>query len=459
MKPLRLLALTLSMIAVFSLITYSIIDGLARMRSASVMADGANKFLNSLSAEQKGKAVFTFNDEQRYDWHFVPRARKGLPLKELNADQRKLAMEFLKTGLSASGYKKVTTIISLEPILRVLEQEQGRSNMVRDEELYYFSVFGTPSVNEVWGWRVEGHHLSLNYTVVKGDLISSTPHFFGANPAEVKKGPQTGLRALAGEEDQGRTLVKSLDEQQRAIAIFDKTAPRDILTTNIRRADPLKPEGLPFSKLKKEQKDLLNKLLEEYLSRMPQDIADERRKKLRDAGVDKIHFAWAGGLERGEGHYYRLQGPTFLIEYDDTQNNANHIHSVWRDFNGDFGADLLRAHYTTTPHDQQISGIIYEEGDWGKEGVAMPKILYKVKPKYTREALRKKIKGLVELSVIFTSDGRIVIDKVIRDLPYGLTDQAIVAAQKIRFNPATKDGQPVNVRANLEFSFATYQRL
>jgi hypothetical protein len=455
MKPVRLLALTLSTIAVLWMISYSIIDGLARMRSASVMADGANKFLNSLSAEQKGKAVFSFNDEQRYDWHFVPRARKGLPLKELNADQRKLAMEFLKTGLSASGYQKATTIISLEPVLK--ELEAARPNNVRDEELYYFSVFGTPSVNEVWGWRVEGHHISLNFTVVKGDLISTTPHFFGANPAEVKQGPRQGVRALAGEEDQGRNLVKALDEQQRAIAIFDKTAPRDIVTTNIRKADPLKPEGLPFSQMKKEQKDLLNKLLEEYLSRMPQDIADDRRKKLRNAGMDKIHFAWAGGLERGEGHYYRLQGTTFLIEYDDTQNNANHIHTVWRDFNGDFGADLLRAHYTTTPHDQQISGLIYESRDLGREGVTWPKILSKAIAKYTPEARRKKIKGLVELSVIFTADGRIVIDKVIRDLPYGLTDQAIAAAQKILFNPATKDGQPVNVRSNLTFSFETYR--
>ena len=348
MKPVRLFTLTFFTIAVLGLISYSIVDGLARMRSAAAMADGANKFLASLSAEQKGKAVFAFNDEQRYDWHFIPRARKGLPLKELDEGQRKLAMEFLKTGLSSSGYKKATTIISLEPVLK--ELEQGRGNMVRDEELYYFSVFGTPSVNDVWGWRVEGHHISLNFTVSKGDLISSTPHFFGANPAEVKQGPRQGLRALAGEEDQGRNLVKSLDEQQRAIAIVDKTAPRDILTTNIRRADPLKPEGLPFSQMKKEQKDLLNKLLEEYLSRMPEDIAAERRKKLRDAGIDKIYFAWAGGIERGEGHYYRLQGPTFLIEYDDTQNNANHIHTVWRDFNGDFGADLLRAHYLTSPH-------------------------------------------------------------------------------------------------------------
>lgn len=348
MKLLKPTALVLSCAAAIAIVTYSLVDGLARMRSATAMAESANKFLSALNTEQRAKAAFKFDDEQRYDWHFIPRERKGLPLKELNEEQRRLAMEFMKTGLGAAGYQKATTIISLESILAALEGPNRR--FPRDPELYYFSVFGTPSVRNVWGWRVEGHHIALNFTVVKGELLSNTPLFFGANPAEVREGERKGLRALAGEEDKARALVQALDEKQRASAIFDAKAPSDIVTLNNRKADPLKPEGIGYGQLNAKQKELFNQLLDEYLARMPQDVADERSKKLRAAGLDKIYFAWAGGVNKGDPHYYRLQGPTFLVEYDDTQNNANHIHSVWRDFNGDFGADLLREHYKAAPH-------------------------------------------------------------------------------------------------------------
>ena len=348
MKTLKLAALLLSSVFAISLVTWSVIDGVARTRSATAMADAANKFLASLTPEQKAKASFGFGDEQRFDWHFIPRDRKGVPLKDLDENQRKLAMEFMKSGLGASGYQKATTIMSLEPVLAQLEGPSRR--FPRDPQLYYFSIFGTPSAKAPWGWRVEGHHIALNFTVTKGEMVSNTPLFFGANPAEIREGERKGLRALAGEEDKARELVVALDEKQRASAIFEKTAPSDIVTTNKRKADPLKPEGVAAGQLNKQQKAMLEKLLDEYLSRMPQDIADERSKKLRAAGFDKIYFAWAGGVSKGDPHYYRIQGPTFLVEYDDTQNNANHIHSVWRDFNGDFGEDLLRAHYQTTPH-------------------------------------------------------------------------------------------------------------
>lgn len=348
MKPLKLVALALSCLTVLALVSYSVVTSAARMRSAAAMAASANKFLASLTPEQKAKAEFKFDDEQRFDYHFIPRDRKGVPLKDLNEAQRKLAMDFMKTGLGVSGYQKATTIISLEPILAELEGPGRR--FPRDPDLYYFSVFGTPSAKSPWGWRVEGHHMSLNFTVVKGELISNTPLFFGSNPAEVRQGERKGLRALAGEEDSGRALVQALDDKQKAVAIVDKTAPADIISLNKRQADPLKPEGLAFGQLTKAQKALFNKLVDEYLGRMPQDVADERRKKLNSAGMEKVFFAWAGGINRGDPHYYRVQGPTFLIEYDDTQNNANHIHSVWRDFSGDFGADLLRAHYQSSHH-------------------------------------------------------------------------------------------------------------
>jgi hypothetical protein len=358
MKPKRPLALVLACLAVLLVIGYSLSNSLARLRTAAAMAESANKFLSALNADQRAKAAFKFEDEQRYDFHFVPRERnrvserKGVPLKELNEAQRKLAMDFLQTGLGAAGYQKATTIISLEPILAELEGPNRNFN--RDPELYFVSIFGTPSVRNVWGWRFEGHHISLNFTVVKGELISNTPLFLGANPREVRQGPRKGLRALAGEEDKGRALVQALDEKQRPVAIYDPKAPADIFTMANRKAEPLKPEGIAFSQLNKQQQELLNQLVNEYLARMPQDVAAERTKKLRAAGWEKIHFAWAGGINKNEPSYYRVQGPTFLIEYDDTQNNANHIHSVWRDFNGDFGADLLGEHYKATPHGNAV---------------------------------------------------------------------------------------------------------
>src|SRR5262245_47437200 len=348
MKTLKLAAFLLSSVFALSLVTWSVIDGVARMRSAAAMAEAANKFLASLTPEQKAKTVINFADDNRRDWTVVPRDRKGVPIKDLNESQRRLAMDFMKVGLGASGYQKATTIMSLEPVLAQLEGPNRR--FPRDPELYYFSVFGTPSAKDPWGWRVEGHHISIHFTIVKGEMLSNTPLAFGSNPAEVREGERKGLRALAGEEDRGRDLIQALDEKQRAVAIFDQKAPNDILTLAKIKADPLKPEGIPAGQLNKQQKALLEKLIDEYLARMQQDVAADRSKKMREAGFDKIHFGWAGGVNKGDPHYYRVQSPTFLIEYDNTQNNANHIHSVWRDFNGDFGEDLLRAHYQTTPH-------------------------------------------------------------------------------------------------------------
>src|SRR5215510_9982415 len=261
MKPLKLALLLSSCIIALSIVTWSVIDGVARMRSAAAMADAANKFLASLTPEQKAKASFGFGDEQRFDWHFIPRERKGVPLKELDENQRKLAMEFMKTGLGASGYQKATTIMSLEPVLAQLEGPSRR--FPRDPQLYFFSVFGTPSPKAPWGWRVEGHHIALNFTVAKGELISNTPLFFGANPAEVRQGDRKGLRALAGEEDKARALVQALDEKQRAVALFDKTAPGELITTDNRKVDPLKPEGIAAAQLNKQQKALLTQLIDE----------------------------------------------------------------------------------------------------------------------------------------------------------------------------------------------------
>jgi TonB family protein len=482
MKPLRLLVLLSSCVFTLTLVTWSVIDGVARMRSAAAMAEAANKFLASLTPEQKAKATLDFADENRRDWTIVPRDRKGVPLKDLDENQRRLAMEFMKTGLGASGYQKATTIMSLEPVLAQLEGPNRR--FPRDPELYYFSIFGTPSPKAPWGWRVEGHHISIHFTIVKGEMLSNTPLAFGSNPAEVREGERKGLRALAGEEDRGRDLIMALDEKQRAVAIFDQKAPSDILTLAKIKADPLKPEGIPAGQMNKQQKALLEKLIDEYLARMPQDVAAERSKKMRDAGFDKIHFAWAGGVNKGDPHYYRVQSPTFLIEYDNTQNNANHIHSVWRDFNGDFGEDLLREHYQTTPHGATQKGAAQQESpqkyarlvpdpggkpvprqpapfavDAGGEPVLpisyalKPNILYREKAGYTKAASDAEVNGVISLGVIFEKDGKIHVYKVLKGLPFGLTEQAIIATKKIKFEPARKNGAPVSVRGSLEFSF------
>lgn len=310
--------------------------------SASTMAAAAETFLNSLSADQRAKATFAFADEQRLDWHFIPRARKGIPFKELDAAQRLLGNALLGAGLGQRGIVRAATIMSLDAILREMEQGKGP---VRDPELYFLSVFGDARSNKPWGWRLEGHHVSLNFTLLEGNHIASTPAFFGANPAEVLQGVRKGLRALAPEEDLARLLIKSLEDKQRSQTVVSESAPSDILSTNLRKAEPLKPAGLQTSKLSQKQQDILMTLLSEYASRHPPDIAAARLDRVRAAGLGNIFFAWAGGFEKGQPHYYRIQGPSFLIEYDNVQNNANHIHTVWRDFNSDFGVDLLALHY------------------------------------------------------------------------------------------------------------------
>ncbi|HSB12262.1 MAG TPA: DUF3500 domain-containing protein [Blastocatellia bacterium] len=310
--------------------------------SAGMMSAAAGAFVNSLSPDQRARATFGFEDEQRFDWHFIPRPRKGIPFKDLDPVQRLLGNALLSSGLGQRGLIRVATIMSLDAILRELEQGSGP---VRDPELYFLSLFGDSRSSKPWGWRLEGHHVALNFTLVEGKTISSTPAFLGANPAEVLQGARKGLRALAPEEDLARQLIKSLDDKQRAQAVVSEKAPSDILSTNLRKAEPLKPAGLAASKLGQKQQEILMTLLGEYASRHAPDIAAERSDRVRSAGLGSIFLAWAGGFEKGQPHYYRIQGPSFLVEYDNIQNNANHIHTVWRDFTSDFGADLLALHY------------------------------------------------------------------------------------------------------------------
>jgi hypothetical protein len=332
---------------------------IAADRSPSVMADAANKFLGTLSPDQKKLATFPFESSEREHWGFVPTEmfpRNGLTMGAMSEPQRKAAHDLLKAGLSQKGYLTATSIMQLEDILNRIEAAgggdaaQGR-RMERIPLKYFMSVFGTPSSKGTWGWRVEGHHVSLNFTVVNGTMVTSTPQFFGSNPAEVREeGPKKGLRVLAEEEDTARALLMALDASQRSKAVINAVAPNDIVTHNSLKADPQSPTGIAASQLQPGQRDLLMKVIDSYSSAMAPDIAADRMAKLRQAGFEKIAFAWAGEAERGKKHYYRVQGPTFLIEFDNTQNDGNHVHSVWRDFNGDFGRDLLREHVSSTAH-------------------------------------------------------------------------------------------------------------
>ena len=317
--------------------------------AADAMATAATSFWNALTPEQQAKAGFDFKDNERLNWHFVPRARKGVPLRDMTPAQRQLAHAFLSSGLGQRGYTSAVTIMSLDAILK--ELEQGGRGPERDSELYFFSVFGKPGSDHTWGWRVEGHHLALNFTIVNGKAVVGAPAFMGTNPAEVKSGPRKGLRVLDKEEDLGRAFVKSLNEEQRKKAIFSDKAPSDIVTGNQRKAQLDKPDvGIINAELTKEQKAALWELITVYAHWHRPELAAQDLKRIEAGGTDKIRFAWAGGLEPGVGQYYRIHGPTFLIEYDNTQNNANHIHTVWRNLQDDFGDDLLKKHYDQHAH-------------------------------------------------------------------------------------------------------------
>jgi hypothetical protein len=311
------------------------------------MTDAAQRFLDALTPAQRAQVQFDFQDPERENWHYVPRRRQGVPLKELALHQQPLAHALLGTALSAQGLLKAATIISLEEVLRILESGRGP---LRDPGLYYLSIFGTPSPHGTWGWRLDGHHLSLNLTVIEGQPVAVTPSFFGANPATVPSGPRAGLRVMASEEDLARRLVTSLDEGQRRVALLPGAAPSDIILNPRRAASRLEPEGLPMARMNPEQQVNLRQLIEAYVRNYRPELADADIGKLEAAGPEHIHFAWAGGLEPGEPHYYRVQGPTFILEYDNVQDGANHIHTVWRDSENDFGADLLRQHYKNHPH-------------------------------------------------------------------------------------------------------------
>lgn len=325
------------------IIATSIVVGLAAWAGAiyetagGQMATAASRVIGSLNKAQIEKATFDFDSPERLNWHFIPRERKGLSIKEMSGGQRALAFGLLHTGLGASGYLKATTVMSLEQVLRDLEKGSGP---VRDPELYFLSIFGKPSNRGKWGWRVEGHHLSLNFTVENGKVVSATPTFFGANPAEVRQGTREGLRALAEVEDRALRLIQALDESARKVAVVEEAAPKDIRDANTPQPPTDAAVGLSFAEMNEEQREMLKAIVESYVEDVPMEVGQAWLKEIKEAGPENVKFAWFGPADRSQPHAYRIQGPTFLIEFNNTQNNANHIHSVWRSMLGDFAVPI-----------------------------------------------------------------------------------------------------------------------
>lgn len=311
--------------------------------AAATTVDPLRTFLSSLSPAMRQKALMRFSDEERFDWHYVPRSREGLPLGDLNKDQTALFHAFLRANLGSAGYRKAAGVVELEPILGRLE-----GSRFRDPARYFFSLFGDPAALP-WGWRFEGHHLSLNVTQTPRGT-SYTPMFIGANPARVPGGARAGWQLLRDEEHQARAFLQSLDTAQRAQAVISARAPADIVTGTDRSFRLQRFEGLAASAMTGRQRQALLELVAVYVRNAPQPAADAELAKIRRAGIEKLHFAWAGGAQPGQRHYYRIHGPTVLIEYDNTQDDGNHIHTVWRNPQGDFGDDVLARHYAEAPH-------------------------------------------------------------------------------------------------------------
>jgi len=387
-------------------VALSIAPAVARQRAAAAMAKAANEFVSSLTSDQRTKAVYPLSSEEWTRWNFIPASmfpRNGISFKELNQAQRQRAHDLMKASLSQAGYLTASSVMQLENVLREIEgpsasagapppaaqpaqpapapapptdpaagerggargggQRGGRGGrggggdgggapVIRDPELYYVTVFGDPSAKGAWGWRLEGHHVSLRFAVDNGKLlVSSTPQFLGSNPAEVPYGygPYTGLRVLAAQEDAARSLVLALDAKRQAIAIVAPN-PRGFASGTTVKFDAQTPVGLPMSQMTAAERGMLMKLIDSYATIMPADIAAARLAKIKSAGTDTIAFAWSGSTEKGRQYQYQVQGPTFLIEHNNTQNNGNHIHAVWRDFNGDFGRDVLAEHMAALPH-------------------------------------------------------------------------------------------------------------
>ncbi len=314
-------------------------------QAAADMVRAASQFLESLNEDQKAKATYDYMDGERMFWYYPPLNRHGLPLRDMDAGQRELALAVMESGLTPQSYEQATQIMEHEDILGPLEVEMGIPTFVRDRELYYFTIFGRPGPEDPWGWRVEGHHVSLHFSVWGDNVTSVTPFFFGANPAEVRKGAKSGLRILGDREDIALELAYSLDRNQLAEAVIYDEAPLDILSYNSSKVSfPFRTQGLATARMTGSQKETMMALVSEYVGQVRTDLAEEKLAAMRKDGIDHLHLSWAGPVSKDAPHYYRIHGGNFVVEFDNRQDGANHIHSVWRDIENDFAVDVLREH-------------------------------------------------------------------------------------------------------------------
>jgi len=332
-------------VASFVCLTALVITGLKVSDPPGVQAKTfADSFLSSLDDDQKSKAMLPYDSEQRVEWHFIPKKiRKGLAMRDMNTAQRTSALRLIRAALSEAGYDKASKVMLLEAVVRELEGE--KRNWERDPQKYFVTFFGQPSDSDPWGLSIEGHHLSLNFSYRDGKVVDSTPQFFGANPGEIKtdvSGPfAKGTRVLRAEEQVGFRLINALSDENRKTAIFDKKAPKELRFTGEAQVDVGEPEGVALSELSEENQKLLKRLVRVYTDVAPDALAKQRRDMIAKDGWDDVHFAWAGARKAGIGHYYRVRGKRFLIEFVNSQadaegNPANHIHCFWRDVTGDF---------------------------------------------------------------------------------------------------------------------------
>jgi hypothetical protein len=339
MLIIRRYGLTLAVLAAVAFTGLSpVADGFQdASRPGAAMAQAATRFVEVLDHSQKLKATFKYDDPERINWHFIPRDRKGVGLWDLDGAAADAAQALVSSGLTVAGYHKVLEVRSLEEVLYLFEGgEEAERRAKRHPHRYYVSIFGTPAAKGLWGWRFEGHHLSLNFSVKDGKIVSSTPEFFGANPGLIDAGPGRSLRVLGKREDIARQILKTCPDAKKAQLWLSKETPKDIRGGGVAQPIVDKLEGLAFADMTKEQQTLLKELIAEYLTAMPATVVRERMQQITSDGLDDIHFGWWGGSELNEPHHYVLQGKSFVVEYNNTQNSANHVHAIWRNLAGDF---------------------------------------------------------------------------------------------------------------------------
>lgn len=313
----------------------------------------AGKFISLLDSNQKARALYPFETDERYNFYYFPvDSRKGIAMDELSDSQKEAVINLLKASLSEETVDKVNAIMAHEVILKALENRKADDHF-RDPGKYYLTIFGIPSAKTIWGWRFDGHHVCLNFSAREKKLVAGTPGFLGANPAVVQQGPEKGKEILKDEKEMGFNLLHAFSSTELKKVIIDKTAPGEIITRNNRKAMIEHPEGIRYNEMTSVQQEIFLKLINLYVHRFTKLFADDMLKQIQKAGLENLRFAWAGFTEPGIGkpHYYRIQGPTLLIEYDNTQNNANHVHTVVRDLEHDFGGDALLEHYKSKHQD------------------------------------------------------------------------------------------------------------